>query len=227
VAQAAQPATVGEPGKRGFDQRICDWVRAFICRTSGSALMNDGVNTIQDHKTTGLQNHGTMGLQNPGTAGPLAIAIAAPPPPPEPVTDMRWGMQHTKVYSMISAAQVYTTIAALPDLPKPEHESQLRPLLGLAPEEIMIAWQTAAEHCKGQPITARLVKNVVRALQLGNQVSVEPGRRGPNRVEIWKGINAKFGDLLKLISTKAAHEQILSLIQDLHGQVRLLYEVKR
>jgi hypothetical protein len=46
---------------------------------------------------------------------------------------------------------------------KPEPENQLRPLVGLTPEQAQTAWERAAEKASDRKTTAQMVKSAVKA----------------------------------------------------------------
>src|SRR5437016_3749635 len=71
-------------------------------------------------------------------------------------------------YHLICAAQLFTHLLANCKQRKPDHKSQLRPLIGLSLEQALLAWERAAENAGGRRITTRL--NLARAL------TSEPGR---------------------------------------------------
>ncbi|MHC1767677.1 MAG: hypothetical protein AB9869_25935 [Verrucomicrobiia bacterium] len=57
----------------------------------------------------------------------------------------------------------------------PQHESQVRPLIGLKPEEAQLAWTCAVESAGGRKITARLVKRAME--ELGFAAAPKPDSR--------------------------------------------------
>jgi hypothetical protein len=139
----------------------------------------------------------------------------------------RWDFQRTKVYHLIAAARVYKCIEPMPGLPKPEHESQLRPLFGLAPESIQLAWQCAVVKSGPRPVTARLVRSVINELHLASQgdaagVSAAVETR-KTRTEQRRAVTQAFGELFQLIRQKAAHDTLLARLEALHGLVSHLF----
>lgn len=72
----------------------------------------------------------------------------------------RWNFAHSKANYLIKAAGAFSSIVAIPDVPRPDHEFTLRPLLHLPPPEVQRVWTTAAERMGGRKITARVVRNV-------------------------------------------------------------------
>jgi hypothetical protein len=74
----------------------------------------------------------------------------------------RWQMGRSRSYQLIDAAQVAGNVSTIVDTPKPTHESQLRPLTSLEPQEQRSAWTQAVAESNGKQPTAAKVKEVVR-----------------------------------------------------------------
>lgn len=82
----------------------------------------------------------------------------------------RWGLSDKHAYRLIEA---YTCVDKLQkelvspigETRFPIHESQVRPLTPLVPEKQVKAWQQVLKACKGKPITADEVQNVVDKMQ--------------------------------------------------------------
>jgi hypothetical protein len=81
---------------------------------------------------------------------------------------VRWHYAKSQAYRLIGAAQVVACLSPIGDIPKPSHEAQVRPLIGLKPEQAVAAWKKAVEKAAGRGVTARLVKRVVEE-HLGTQ----------------------------------------------------------
>ena len=79
----------------------------------------------------------------------------------------KWHCGRSYVYHLMSAAQLFTQVFADGKGPKPSHESQLRPLMGLSPEQAQLAWARAAQNAGNGNITARLVRSAAQDLSLG------------------------------------------------------------
>lgn len=79
---------------------------------------------------------------------------------------VRWAFSHTKVYRLVSAVGIYKNLVQMKDVPKPESEASLRPLIPLTPEQAQQVWQKAAALASGNPITERLVRRAVKELGL-------------------------------------------------------------
>ena len=66
---------------------------------------------------------------------------------------------------------------------KPEHESQVRPLVGLGAEQVQLAWEHDVEKAGRRKITGRSVRLAMQELQLGASpapVIQQPRRNKPN-----------------------------------------------
>ena len=78
----------------------------------------------------------------------------------------KWQYGRRYVDQLISAAQVLTLLRAISSHQKPEHETQVRPLVGLTPDQAQRAWEHAVENAGDRRITARMVKSAVNELGL-------------------------------------------------------------
>jgi hypothetical protein len=95
----------------------------------------------------------------------------------------KWHYGRRYVYHLISAAQLFTQVFVDGKDPKPRHESQLRPLMGLSPEQAQLAWERATEMASGRKTTAQMVKSAVKELHLAgtaNPSPANPARTRPN-----------------------------------------------
>jgi hypothetical protein len=137
----------------------------------------------------------------------------------ETYCQVRWGFQLSKVYNWITAAKLFTGLANLPDIPKPDHEAQLRPLFGLAPSQAELAWQCAAAMSAGRQITQSIVKSAVKQLQL---VAHEPPRGRINKSEQRRVVTEAIAELLVLARQKAANEVLIEKLERLDHHIRLL-----
>jgi hypothetical protein len=122
----------------------------------------------------------------------------------------------------MSAAQLFTYLVTNCEHRKPERESQLRPLIGLSPEQAKLAWDHAAEKAGSAKITARLVKAAVQDLGLGTP---KPAKRETRQTEVEKRrlIEETISQLLLLISQKAEHALLTEKVQVLQGHFRGLF----
>ena len=71
----------------------------------------------------------------------------------------QYGRSH--VYRLIGAAQVFAHLSPIGDNPGLANEPQVRPLIGLAPDQAKAAWEKGVEKAKGAMISAKVVKEAV------------------------------------------------------------------
>src|SRR5579862_9622453 len=70
----------------------------------------------------------------------------------------RWDISRFYAHRLMAAAKVATHLLTNGNIPAPETEAQLRPLVGLESEVANKVWQRAAKEAGGKPITSILVK---------------------------------------------------------------------
>jgi hypothetical protein len=144
----------------------------------------------------------------------------------EAYCQIRWGFQHTKAYWLIAAAEVATAIREIPDAPKPDNESQLRPLFGLSASQVRLAWQYAAANSCGQRVTAQRVRRAVKDLQLIAGTPTTETKREPtvSKSEQRRLISNAIGELLALVSQKAEYDILIEKIEALHSRFQAFAE---
>jgi hypothetical protein len=77
---------------------------------------------------------------------------------------VKWQYGRNYVNRLISAAQVFTHLVTICHQ-KTEHETQVRPLVGLIAEQAQKAWEHAVEKAGGRKVTAQMVKTAVTEKQ--------------------------------------------------------------
>lgn len=76
----------------------------------------------------------------------------------------RWQYGKSHAHRLIGAAQVVEHLSPIGDtMSLPLNEAQVRPLIGLDPEDQRKAWQAAVEQAAGKSVTARLVRKAAEA----------------------------------------------------------------
>ncbi len=70
----------------------------------------------------------------------------------------RWHYQKSHAYRLIAAAEVIKCLSPVGDIPRPTHESQIRALAGLPPEQVVSIWKEAIAKASGAEVTASLVR---------------------------------------------------------------------
>lgn len=133
----------------------------------------------------------------------------------------RWEYGRNYVDRLISAAQVFTHLMTISHQ-IPDHETQIRPLVGLTPEQAQLAWTCAVESAGGRKITARLVKRAMHDLGLAAPPKPVSKINRKAKAERRKLINDTIGQLLLLISQKAAYETILQQVEALQRHIQPL-----
>jgi hypothetical protein len=137
---------------------------------------------------------------------------------------VKWGFQLSKVYTWITAAKLFISLSKLPDVPKPDHQTQLRPLFGLAPSHARLAWQCAVALSGGRRTTERMVKSAVQQLQL---VPAEPPCPRNKEGEQRRVVTEAVAVILVLVHQKAAYEVLTERIEELDHQIRPLLAPSR
>jgi hypothetical protein len=70
----------------------------------------------------------------------------------------KWQFGRAHCYRLLGAAEIVGVLSPIGDkYPLPRNEWQVRPLIGLRPEEVRAAWQAAVGLADGKEVTARLV----------------------------------------------------------------------
>jgi len=138
----------------------------------------------------------------------------------------KWEYGRNYVDRLISAAQVFRHLMTICHQ-TPDHESQVRPLIGLKPEEAQLAWTCAVETAGGRKITARLVKRAMHDLGFAAPPKPVSKINRKAKAEHRKLINDTIGQLLMLISQKAAYEAILQHVEALQRHIQPLIQDQR
>jgi hypothetical protein len=120
----------------------------------------------------------------------------------------RWGMSRTHGYRLIAAAGVAEALSAgaspIGDT-LPSHESQVRPLTALEPEQAAAAWSDAVETAGGQPTAAevaaaadkhRTPKTVPKPLPVPDRPGIDPATLRPHPAPYPDAVIAAFRELL-------------------------------
>jgi hypothetical protein len=89
----------------------------------------------------------------------------------------RWQMSRQRAHQLIDAAGVSKNLSTIVDK-QPTHESQIRPLAGLEPEQQKEAWQMATA-IDPHP-TAELVSKVVGTISVQDSIEPQPNNGFPS-----------------------------------------------
>jgi hypothetical protein len=76
----------------------------------------------------------------------------------------RWGVSRIHAYRMIEAAGVASNLLPIGNV-QPTHESQIRPLASLEPEQQREAWDAAVKSAPNGKVTAAHVAQVIKAVR--------------------------------------------------------------
>jgi len=95
----------------------------------------------------------------------------------------KWHYTRYYAYRLIDAAQTTQVLLTIVNILPPTNEAQVRPLIGLGPEEAKTAWTNAVKAAEGKPITAKLVLAAARPFRLGlaEQAAKQSVRGVPSR----------------------------------------------
>jgi hypothetical protein len=73
----------------------------------------------------------------------------------------KWHYRRAHAYRLIGAAEVIQVLSPIGDISLPRNEAQVRPLLGLKPDELQTVWRNVLAMAGKRPITADLVRHAV------------------------------------------------------------------
>jgi hypothetical protein len=105
---------------------------------------------------------------------------------------VRWQYGRDYVDRLISAAQVFNRLVPNCHQTKPEHESQVRPLIGLTPEQAGQVWEAAVAKAGSRRITAAIVKSALHDLKIGPPRRPAAPAARQNRAEQRQAIDTSF-----------------------------------
>jgi hypothetical protein len=73
----------------------------------------------------------------------------------------KWQCGRNDFDRLISAAHVHNFLVTACHQNKPEHEAQIRPLLGLSPRAVQVAWELAVTLADGRKVSSTHVKQAI------------------------------------------------------------------
>jgi hypothetical protein len=136
---------------------------------------------------------------------------------------VKWQYARRYVDQVIAAAQPFNHLSANCAQRKPDHESQLRPLVGLSLDQAAAAWERVAARAGPRQITALMVKAAIKELGFGCVDTSSPDfPPRQNRREQRQLIDLAIGELLLLLSQKASHQLLTVKVESLHHQIRMV-----
>lgn len=133
----------------------------------------------------------------------------------------RWGYGRHYANRLVLAAQVVSELATKCHQRPPDNEAQVRPLIGLTPDQVQLAWECAVQMAGRQRITERIVKSAIEALEIKPKTETAAPLPKLNRATQCRLIQDAFGELLVLLSQKAAHDLLTEKVESLHAHVQL------
>jgi len=136
---------------------------------------------------------------------------------------VNWQYGRRYVDYLISAVQVLTNLSTSSSQIRPEHETQLRPLIGLTPEQAVQAWERAAAKAGARKVTEKLVRQAMNELQLAPPPRPLSLKTRSARAEHRRIINGAIGELLLLLSQKADHLLLTEKVETLHSHIQALF----
>jgi hypothetical protein len=123
---------------------------------------------------------------------------------------------------LVSAAAVFTHLRTIGPQ-KPDSERQVRPLIGLTPEQAQLVWNRAVDKAAGRQVSERLVRAALREIQGAQPAPAVTQPRRVSKADKHKVLDVKFGELLALLSQKADHTLLTQKVEELHAQIRALF----
>jgi hypothetical protein len=132
----------------------------------------------------------------------------------------KWQYGRDYVDRMISAAQLFTYLLTNCQHRKPDHESQLRPLIGLSPAEALSVWDRVVEKAGDHKITARSVKAAV--VELGFKPPPATEKPTDAKSQHRQRVADAIQELLTLIRQNENHRLLLEKAQILEWRLNEL-----
>jgi hypothetical protein len=111
-----------------------------------------------------------------------------------------YGRSHT--YRLIAAAELLRNLSPIGDIPVPSHEAQVRPLIGVPPEQAQAAWRKALAKANGKTVTAKLVRQAV--IEVMGKPAAKPATRNRRKgfpAKHWEAALVKALHLIEQIET--------------------------
>ena len=136
---------------------------------------------------------------------------------------MKWRFDKKKVYFLTATAEVHKSITTATNLASPDFAFQMRPLFGLATEEVRLAWEHAAKMARGGKITERLVRGAVVELEFKPEGNEEGMKERRERAERRQQLTRAMADLLELIVMRKPYEELEQKASLLDQQMRFFF----
>ncbi|PWU19159.1 MAG: hypothetical protein C5B50_07285 [Verrucomicrobia bacterium] len=95
----------------------------------------------------------------------------------------KWHYSKPHAHRLICAAETMQILVPIGTISYPTHEAQIRPLIGLNPEDAKTAWNNAVKAAEGKPITASIVLAAARPFRSPRSRGTgEPGSGTPTSI---------------------------------------------
>ena len=134
----------------------------------------------------------------------------------------RWQYGRHYVNRLIAASQVFAHVVTNCHQ-KFDHESQVRPLIHLLPEQAQQVWDYAAEKCPNRRITAKHVASAARQLNLSRPSNPVQKQTGATATEKRRLVTEAMTELLTLLHQKADHPTLVEKAESLHRHIRAAF----
>ena len=118
----------------------------------------------------------------------------------------------------MAAAEVQKNLGSIAGLPMPECEAQIRPLIGLKPEQAQAAWVTVLGWVPDGNPPARLVKRAVQQVLKTEQTPEEEGRvlaENQKRHRLRQSIRTGMNELLTMLLGNVERDALIKKVQEL------------
>lgn len=113
----------------------------------------------------------------------------------------RWQYGKSHAHRLIGAAEVVETLSPIGDgMPMPLNEAQVRPLIGLSPDDQVKAWKAAVEGAAGKSVTAKLVRNAAEPFVVTKRK--RPSKPSRRRVSVSATILEAVNSALSALAEK-------------------------
>lgn len=100
----------------------------------------------------------------------------------------KWLYGRAHAYRLMGAAEVINHLSPIGDIPLPQNEAQVRPLLGLTPDQIQTVWRAAFRKAGKNRITARLVERTAAEFRERALRPSAPGQAATPAQQVWSAV---------------------------------------
>jgi hypothetical protein len=130
----------------------------------------------------------------------------------------RWGFGRSQAGRYISAAEVHCLIAAVPGMPVPNCEAQVRPLVGLSAQLALSAWSKALSWSNDGHVPGLWVERAVRQELRELPSAAQPKQPGPDkqqRCRLRQSVRTAISELLAIILGDPRREVLIAKVQEI------------